>query len=112
MMFDTLAQSTHRVRTGFGDSTWSFHPPSAVPFQGCGQDNGAGPAILVAVSSILITMMEALGYGFECSSALESKLVSAQCFCFVNDTDVIKSASSVLSSGEAVCESVQKAATL
>ena len=112
MMFDTMAQSTHRVRTGFGDSELSFRPPSNVPFQGCGQGNGAGPAIWVAVSSILIIMMEAAGFGFECLSALESKLVSAQCFCFVDDTDVIESASSVLSSGEDVSGSVQKAATL
>ena len=112
MMFNTMAQSTHRVRTGFGDSELSFCPPSNVPFQGCGQGNGAGPAIWVAVSSILIIMMEAAGFGFECLSALESKLVSAQCFCFVDDTDVIESAPSVLSSGEDVSGSVQKAATL
>ncbi|CAJ1945732.1 unnamed protein product [Cylindrotheca closterium] len=36
MMFDTLAMSTHQVQTGFGDSEESFHPPSIVPFQGCG----------------------------------------------------------------------------
>ena len=112
MMFDTLATSKHRVRTGFGDSTAVFYPPSNVPFQGCGQGNGAGPAIWVAISSILITMMEAAGYGFECLSALDSNLVTAQCFCFVDDTDVIEASSSVNTSGEDILPSVQQAATL
>ncbi|CAJ1939885.1 unnamed protein product [Cylindrotheca closterium] len=42
-MFNMLSSATHRVCTGFGDSKRSFRPPSAVPFQGCGQGNGAGP---------------------------------------------------------------------
>ena len=66
MSFRTLATATHRVRTGFGDSEVSFEPPTDVPFQGCGQGNGARPAIWVAVSSILISMMEDNGHGFEC----------------------------------------------
>ncbi|CAJ1966523.1 unnamed protein product [Cylindrotheca closterium] len=111
-MFNMLSSATHRVRTGFGDSKRSFRPPSAVPFQGCGQGNGAGPPIWISVSSVLITMMEAMGYGFECLSALESQLVTAQCFCFVDNTDVIEAGDTVHHSGEDICASVQAAATL
>ena len=111
-MFNMLSSATHRVRTGFGDSDKSFHPPSAVPFQGCGQGNGAGPPIWISVSSVLITMMESMGYGFEALSALESTLVTAQCFCFVDDTDVIEAGNTVHHSGESICSSVQEAATL
>ena len=111
-MFNMLSSATHRVRTGFGDSERSFKPPSVVPFQGCGQGNGAGPPIWISVSSVLITMMEAMGYGFECLSALESQLVTAQCFCFVDDTDVIEAGNTVHHSGESICASVQDAATL
>ncbi|CAJ1939713.1 unnamed protein product [Cylindrotheca closterium] len=100
-----LSSATHRVCTGLGDSKRSFRPPSAVPFQGCGQGNGAGPPIWILVSSVLITMMEAMGYGFECLSALESQLVTAQCFCFVDDTDVIEAGDTVLHSGEDICAS-------
>ncbi|CAJ1956165.1 unnamed protein product [Cylindrotheca closterium] len=107
-----LSSATHRVCTGFGDSKRSFRPPSAVPFQGCGQGNGAGPPIWILVSSVLITMMEAMGYGFECLLALESQLVTAQCFCFVDDTDVIEAGDTVHHSGEDICASVQAAATL
>ncbi|CAJ1938660.1 unnamed protein product, partial [Cylindrotheca closterium] len=111
MMFDTLATSTHRVRTGFGDSEESFHPPSMVPFQGCGQGNGAGPPIWVSVSSVIIQMMTAMGFGFECLTAIDSQLITAQCFCFVDDTDVIKAGKSVEQSGEDICHSVQQAAS-
>ncbi|CAJ1970457.1 unnamed protein product, partial [Cylindrotheca closterium] len=96
----------------FGDSDRSFQPPSAIHFQACGQGNGAGPPIWISVSSVLIAMMEAMGYGFECLSALESQLVTAQCFCFVDDTDVIEAGNTVHHSGEAICASVQAAATL
>ncbi|CAJ1968496.1 unnamed protein product [Cylindrotheca closterium] len=102
----------HWRRIGCGDSERTFKPPSVIPFQGCGQGIGAGPPIWISVSSVLITMMEAMGYGFECLSALESKLVTAQCFCFVDDTNVIEAGNTVHHSGEAICASVQDAATL
>ena len=112
MMFDTLALSTHRVRTGFGDSEESFEPPSEIPFQGCGQGNGAGPPIWAAVSSILILMMEAAGFGFECLSALSRRLITAQCFAFVDDTDAIEAAKNVDSSVEDIFPNIQSAAKL
>jgi len=83
------------VSVGFGDSEVSFDPPTDVPFQGCGQGNGAGPAIWVAISSILIIMMEAKGFGFECLSAIDSRMVTAQGFAFIDDTDVIEAAKTV-----------------
>ena len=112
MMFDTLAFSTHRVRTGFGDSEESFEPPTDIAFQGCGQGNGAGPPIWAAVSSILILMMEAAGFGFECLSALSRRLITAQCFAFVDDTDAIEAAKDVHLSVEDIFPSIQSAAKL
>ncbi|CAJ1945328.1 unnamed protein product [Cylindrotheca closterium] len=64
-MFDTLMKSKHRVRTGFGDLDRVFTPPTLIPFQGCGQGNGAGPPIWVAISSILLGMMISKGFGFD-----------------------------------------------
>ncbi|CAJ1963068.1 unnamed protein product [Cylindrotheca closterium] len=83
-----------------------------IPFQGCGQGNGAGPPIWVLVSSIIIQMMVAMGFGFECLTAIDSHLVIAQCFCFVDDTDVIEAGASVDHSGEDICQSVQAAASM
>ena len=65
LMFDILAKAKHRVRTGFGDSDRTFGPTGDVPFQGCGQGNGAGPCIWVAISAIHIDAMEAEGFGYK-----------------------------------------------
>ncbi|CAJ1938782.1 unnamed protein product [Cylindrotheca closterium] len=57
-------------------------------------------------------MTEAMGYGFECLSALESQLVTSQCFCFVNNAHVIEAGNTVHHLGEAICAFVQDTATL
>ena len=108
-MFDTLMLSAHRVRTGFGDCARIFSPPSRIPFQGCGQGNGAGPTIWVAVSSILLGMMITRGFGFEFLSALSWTAVIANCFAFIDDTDISQAASSVEQSGEELLAQVQQA---
>ena len=112
MMFNTLSTATHRVRTGYGDSDTAFFPPSDKSFQGCGQGNGAGPPIWVSISSVLILMMESAGYGFECLAAVSFTLVTAQCFSFIDDTDAIEAAKSVLQSGEDIFPQIQQAAKL
>ncbi|CAJ1960198.1 unnamed protein product [Cylindrotheca closterium] len=56
-------------------------------------------------------MMTAMDFGFECLTANDSQLITAQCFCFVDDKDVIKAGKSVEQSGEDICHSVQQAAS-
>ena len=91
LVFDVLAKAKHRVRTGFGDSPRVFSPTTSIPFQGCGQGNGAGPAIWVALSAILIDMMDAEGFGYSSRTALSDDEIFASCFAFIDDTDVIES---------------------
>lgn len=109
MMFGTLAQAAHRVRTGFGDSVESFPPPLDIPYQGCGQGNGAGPTIWVSISAVIMLMLKALGFGFECLTAISGILINAEVFAFVDDADVIESAKTVWNSGEDLLDSAQKA---
>ncbi len=111
-MFSTLQQSTHRVRTGFGDSQRSFTPPTDVPFQGCGQGNGAGPTMWVAISSILISMMATAGFGLSLLSALSCAVVVANCLSFVDDTDLVHAAAHSDTSGVALLPDVQRAVNL
>ena len=108
-MFDTLMQSKHRVRTGFGDSERVFSPPSSIPFQGCGQGNGAGPPIWVSISSILLGVMISKGFGFDFLTSIAWAPAAADCFCFVDDTDVCQAASSPDTSGEAIVPEVAAA---
>ncbi|CAJ1934702.1 unnamed protein product [Cylindrotheca closterium] len=112
LMFDILAKAKHRVRTGFGDSDRTFGPTGDVPFQGCGQGNGAGPCIWVAISAILIDAMEAEGFGYKSRTALTNEEFFASCFCFVDDTDVMESNDNVETTGEDLLPSVQSALDL
>ncbi|CAJ1927568.1 unnamed protein product [Cylindrotheca closterium] len=108
-MFDTLMKSKHRVRTGFGDLDRAFTPPTLTPFQGCGQGNGAGPPIWVAISSILLGMMISKGFGFDFLMSISWAPLLADCFCFVDDTDVCQAAPSPDQSGESIVPAVAKA---
>ncbi|CAJ1929260.1 unnamed protein product [Cylindrotheca closterium] len=112
LMFDILAKAKHRVQTGSGDSDRTFGPTGDVPFQGCGQGNGAGPCIWVAISAILIDAMEAEGFGYTSQTALTNEEFFASCFCFVDDTDVMESNNNVETTGEDLLPSVQSALDL
>ena len=112
LMFDILAKAKHRVRTGFGDSERTFGPTGETPFQGCGQGNGAGPCIWVAISAILIDAMEAEGFGYTSRTALTNEEFFASCFCFVDDTDVMESKDDLEVTGEDLLPSVQSALDL
>ncbi|CAJ1945475.1 unnamed protein product [Cylindrotheca closterium] len=98
--FDTLMKSKHRVRTGFGDSDRVFTPPTLIPFQGCGQGNGAGPPIWVAINSILLGMMISKGFGFDFLMLISWAPLLA---------DVCQAAPSPDQSGESIVPKVAKA---
>ena len=53
--------------------------------------------------------MKRHGHGVKLRSALTLSLVSIVCFAFVDDTDLVISGKSLLSTGEEVCEEFQPA---
>ena len=57
VMFGTLAQVDHYVRTNFGDLALSY-ACIKIPFQGVYQGNGAGPGIWMLVSVPIITCLK------------------------------------------------------
>jgi hypothetical protein len=65
----------------------------------------------VAISSILIGMMMGMGFGFDFLSSISWSPVTAECFCFVDDTDLCEAAPSVEHSGEAILPKVRQAMT-
>ena len=108
-LFLTLQTAVHRLRTGFGDSTLSFKSPRHDPFQGCGQGNGAGPAMWVAISAVLISMVASAGFGFHAISAISLATVTATCFSFVDDTDVCHAAPHPDTPGAQILPEIQAA---
>ena len=90
MMFGTLAQVDHYVRTNFGDSATSY-ACIEIPFQGVYQGNGAGPGIWMLVSIPIINMLKAKGFGFKIINAMSKETFAFVCYAFVDDTDLVHS---------------------
>jgi hypothetical protein len=90
MMFGTLAQVDHYVRTNFGDSTTAY-ACIEIPFQGVYQGNGAGPGIWMLVSIPIINMLKAQGFGFKIINAMSKETFVFVCYAFVDDTDLVHS---------------------
>jgi Reverse transcriptase (RNA-dependent DNA polymerase) len=96
-MFTTLQDANHRVRTGYGDSTNSYGGSNWVlPMHGVGQGNGAGPAIWAVVSTPLLNMIRSKGLGCHIISPISKTHVSFVGYSFVDDTDLIQTASTGL----------------
>ncbi len=92
MMFGTLAQVDHYVRTNFGDSKASY-ACFEIPFQGVYQGNGAGPGIWMLVSIPIINMLKAAGFGFKVTNVMSKEQFAFVCYAFVDDTDLVHSSS-------------------
>ena len=90
VMFGTLQQVRHYVRTIYGDSATSYRGIE-FPLQGVGQGNGAGPAIWLIVSIPIINMLKAEGFGFKMRTAVTSEEFDFVCYTFVDDTDLVHS---------------------
>ena len=89
-LFTTLQEAIHKVRTGFGDSKAHYGGSVwLVPIHGIGQGNGAGPAIWAVVSTPLLNVLRAKGYGCEIVCPISSKYFKFVGYAFVDDTDVI-----------------------
>ena len=96
-MFTTLQNMVHTVRTAFGDSTQTFGGdlwaiPMQPPPQGVGQGNGAGPAIWAVVSTPVLEMMRSQGHGAVFRLAISPQDVKLVGFAFVDDSDIIQTA--------------------
>ena len=63
-MFSTLQELQHHVRTAFGEQAQGYGA-LGIPLHGVGQGNGAGPAIWLAITIPLISMLRKAGFGFQ-----------------------------------------------
>jgi hypothetical protein len=85
MLFHTIQEMHHFIRTAYGDSRVSYHPQD-VPFHGILQGNGAGPTIWAMVSSPLLDRMRDKGHGIKLDTPEGTIHLSG--FAFVDDTDL------------------------
>jgi len=91
-LFSTLQNAVHRVRTGYGDSSESYGGQVwLLPLHGIGQGNRAGPAIWAVVSTPLLNVLRAKGFGCEIVSPLSGSFHKFVGYAFIDDTDIIQS---------------------
>ncbi len=89
-MFSQLQNTTHQVRTGYGDSS-SFYGGShwVKPFHGIGQGNGAGPAIWGVISSPLLNLLRCKGFFCHFVAPFSGKEIKFSGYSFIDDTDLV-----------------------
>ena len=88
VMFRTLAEMKHFIRTSFGDSD-TYYTQADVQFHGIGQGNGAGPMIWVMVSSPLLQRLRTLGFGIRLMDN-GGNIYDITAFTFVDDNDLVQ----------------------
>jgi len=89
-MFTTIQNLVHNVRTIYGDSVLFFLAAEGdKAIQGCGQGNGAGPPMWTMMSSVVLDMLRAAGFGIKFESALSRKETNFAGYAFVDDTDLV-----------------------
>jgi hypothetical protein len=91
MMFYTLQQLRHFVRTAYGcsESFFDAQQVNSVAIQGIGQGNGAGPQIWAAISSAVLDMMRKQQCGGEFCAPVSGENLHLVGYAYVDDTDII-----------------------
>ena len=111
-MFTTIQNLHHHIRTIYGDSEVSFGGDLwAVPVQGVGQGNGAGPHIWAVVSTPVLEMMREEGHGVFFKAAISGTEVRFVGYAFVDDTDLGSTSPDRNATGEMVADMLQSAVT-
>jgi hypothetical protein len=86
-----LQSMKHHIRTAFGDSIESYQGDQDKPLQGLIQGYEPAPAGWALISTPIINMMRAEGFGLEARDPIENEVMKMVCFSFVDDTDLINS---------------------
>jgi hypothetical protein len=109
-MFSTLQNLEHTIRTAYGDSDKTYGGDLwVIPMQGVYQGNGAGPIIWAVVSSPLLRIMKEEGFGIFLKTRLSGQDIRIVGYAFVDDTDLIQTGQNSQTTGEEVCQDMQKA---
>ena len=82
---------SHRVRTGHGDSSFTYGNDIEHPLQGGGQGNGASLPLWPSISCILIAMLEDKVIGVCLQTAIALQIIVYIAIMYVDDTDILLS---------------------
>ena len=90
-MLLAVQRMEHRVRTGYGDSDYTYGNDREHPLQGGGQGNGASLPLWLAISCIILSMLESEVIGVQVRTAITLQLVTFIAIMYVDDTDIMLS---------------------
>ena len=88
-MLTAIQSMTHYIRTGYGDSDMSYGNDVDKPLQGGGQGNGASLPLWLAISCILLSVLEAAVQGVHIYSSISLQLLAFITIMYVDDTDIL-----------------------
>ena len=111
-MITAIQRMTHTVRTGYGDADVSYGNYDDKSLQGGGQGNGAALPLYVAISCILISVLESAVKDVYFYTAMTLQIVQFIAIMYVDDTDLLLSVLSDTETIEDVIKRAQKAATV
>ena len=107
-MINAIQTMTHYVRTAFGDSTESYSfDPNSPPPSGLLQGNGAAGTGWNAISSVIVDMMKAAGFGIELWSGICKEVIKLVCWNFVDDSSLVHGGPDNYTSGEDIYTTMQ-----
>lgn len=86
-MLKTIQGMKFFLRTGYGDSD-KFYGGGEHLFQGICQGNGAGPAVWLAISTVLVLILHEKTEGRPIRGAITAASLVVLAFLFVDDTDL------------------------
>ena len=88
-MLLAIQQMTHKIRTGYGDSERTYGFDMDKPLQDGGQGNGASLPLWLAISCILLSVLEAAVTGVHVRSSITLQLLAFIAIMYVDDTDIM-----------------------
>lgn len=91
-MLSTIQGMRFYLRTGYGDST-DYNGGGRTTFQGICQGNGAGPAVWLAISAVLILLLREKTQHHPIRGAFSSASLVIAALLFVDDTDLFVTSS-------------------
>jgi hypothetical protein len=111
-MFEMLQHAVHHVWTAYGFSRKTYGGGNIkginMPLHGIRQGNGAGPAIWVVISCLILEVMHKQGYIATFVSAISWMSIALCGFLFVDDADLLCMAQTTHQQGEEIAESAQR----
>ena len=88
-MLTAIQCMTHRIRTGYGDSDRHYGNDANELLQGDGQGNGASLPLWLAISCILLSVLESAVTGVHVHTSISLKLLPYIAIIYVDDTDIL-----------------------